>query len=441
MFTNKDLIKLIVPLVIEQLLSITVGLADSLMVSRIGESAVSGISLIDTVSILLIMIFSAMSTGGAVVVGQYIGQKNEKKANEAADQLILFVFLISLVITGCLYFAKDILLSSVFGKIEPNVRRNAEIYLMITAASIPFLAVYNGGAAIFRAEGNSRISMITSLFMNSINVIGNAILIFGFKRGVEGAAIPTLISRVFAAIMILCLLRNQELQVHLSPKIRWKIDYPVVKKILHLGIPSALENSIFQLGKILVLSLVASFGTSSIAANAVGNAVATFQVLPGMAVNLAVLTVIAQCVGAGNYDQVRYYTKKLVIIIYGMNIVVNMIIFALIPTIVGFYHLSDTTFMMTEKILRYHGVMAILVWPLSFTLPNTLRAANDVKYTMWVSIISMWVCRILLSYVIGKYLGFGVFGVWVAMTIDWCVRSIFFIYRFYSGKWIRILTE
>lgn len=434
-FTNKDLSRLIVPLMIEQLLAVAVGFVDSFMVSSAGEAAISAVSLVDTVMILMINIFTALATGGAVVAGQYIGQGRTKDACKATEQLILFIAVFSLGVTVLIYAAHYWILHGVFGQIDHDVMESAKIYLLITAGSIPFLALYNGGAAIFRAMGNSRISMYTSLSMNILNIIGNFILIYGLKMGVAGAAIPTLVSRIFAAVMILVLLRSSRYPVHLERKLSFHFDKGIIKKILHIGIPNSLENSMFQMGKILVLSLVSTFGLVSIAANAVTNTVAMFQMLPGMAMCLALLTVVSQCVGAGEYDQAKYYTKKLMIIAYGLLIVINIGILFLLPTIVRVYHLTEETGMLAEKILTYHGICGILIWPLSFILPNTLRAANDVKFTMVVAIVSMWIFRIGFSYVLGKYLGWGVFGVWVAMTIDWMFRLICFVIRYVRGKW------
>lgn len=434
-FTNKQLCKLIIPLVIEQLLNVTVGLADSVMVASVGEAAVSGVSLVDTIMVLIINIFAALATGGAVVAGQYIGQKRIGHACKATDQLILFITILSVGVTAVVYAGQNLILYGIFGKIEADVMANARTYLLIVTASIPFIALYNGGAAIYRATGNSKISMETSLLMNFINIAGNGILIYGAGMGTEGAAIPTLISRMTAAIIMIMLLRRENQQIHMSQKIMWRFDRPIIHKILHIGVPNGLENSMFQLGKILVLSLVATFGTASIAANAVSNTVATFQVLPGTATGFAILTVVAQCTGAGDYGQVKYYTKKLLTAVYAAMIVINIIVYMLLPVIIRGYHLQPETAAMAKQILTYHALCACIIWPMSFSLPNTLRAANDVKVTMWISIFSMWFFRIVFSYILGKYAGWGVFGVWVAMTIDWLFRAICFTVRYKRGKW------
>lgn len=435
-FTNKQLIQLIIPLVIEQILAVMVGLADSIMVASVGEAAVSSVSLVDNVMILLINVFAALATGGAVVVGHYVGQNRKERANKATDQLVLFSFVLALVVTAGAYLFHNWILHSVFGKIDEEVMINSRNYLLIVSASIPFLALYNSGAAVFRVVGNSKISMETSLLMNIVNVIGNAIMIYGMKLGVIGAAIPTLLSRILAAVIMIVLLRRQDQIVHLSKKFEWRFDRHMVRKILHIGIPNGLENSMFQLGKILVLSLVSTFGTASIAANAVAGTITTFQVLPGAAMGFAVLTVVSQCVGAGEYDQAKYYTKKLIGIVYLAMIVSNLAVIFMSPLIMRAYNLSDITAEMATNILTYHGICAIFIWPLAFTLPNTLRAANDVKYTMYVSIFSMWVFRIIFSYILGRNLKMGVFGIWVAMTIDWLFRAICFAVRYFKGKWM-----
>lgn len=435
MFTNKQLRQLIIPLMIEQLLTVTVGMADTLMIASVGEEAVSAVSLVDTVMVLLINIFAALATGGAVVAGQYIGQNRTESACKAAEQLVLFITVFSLAVTALIYAGQNLILHGVFGKIEPEVMRNARIYLLIVSASIPFLALYNGGAAIFRVMGNSKISMKTSLIMNAVNIAGNGIMIYGMRMGVAGAAIPTLVSRILAAGMIIPLLCQEKYPVHLRKAMSFHFERHTVRKILHIGVPNGMENSMFQLGKILVLSLVSTFGTASIAANAVSNTIALFQVLPGMAMGFAVITVVSQCVGAGDYRQAKYYTKKLMAVTYASMILLNLVIFLLLPVIVQVYQLSSETAGITKRIVTYHGACACLIWPLAFTLPNTLRAANDVKITMWISVFSMWIFRIIFSYILGKYLGWGVFGIWVAMTIDWLFRAVCFAVRYLRGKW------
>ena len=439
LFSRKDLVRLIIPLIVDQFLQVAVGLSDSIMVARVGEAAVSGVSLVDTVMLLIINIFTALATGGAVIAGQYLGRKDPKTGCEATAQLFNFTFLFSIFIMILGYLGQNVILYHVFGKIEPEVMKDSRTYLLIVLSSIPMIAMYNAGAAIFRAMGNSNVAMKTSLLMNSINVFGNALLIFGFHRGVEGVAIPTVVSRGVACVVILILLNNQEHELHILHPYPFKIKWNVLKKILYIGIPNGLENSMFQLGKIAVLSLVSGLGTASLAANAVGNNIANFAILPGMSFGFALLTVCAQCVGAGDFEQVKYYTKHMMRVEYLCLIASNLIVILALPFILSVYNLSDEAARYANDIILYHAACVVTIWPLSFTLPNTLRAAADVKITMVLSIISMWVFRFGFSYLLTMVFHMGIFGVWVAMTIDWLVRGIFFVCRYKSGRWQKII--
>lgn len=435
LFTNKDLKNLIIPLILEQVLAITVGMADSIMVASAGEAAVSAVSLADSIFILLINLFAALGTGGAVICGQLIGRREPQVACRAANQLLLFTGAFSTAIMALTYLLKPFILHVVFGRITEEVMQNCNTYLVIVAASIPFIALYNAGAALFRSMGDSRTSMFMSLVMNGINLVGNAILIFGLHMGVAGAAIPTLVSRMTAAVVILKLLTNQQKTVHISFPFSLRFDFPLLRKILGIGVPNGLENSMFQLGKIMVLSMVSGFGTASIAANAVCNNIASFEILPGMAMGFAILTVVSRCVGAGDFTQARYYTKKLLGITYACIFGMGILILIALPFLIQLYHLSPEAAGYTRKIIYAHTLGAVTIWPLAFTIPNTLRAASDVKNTMVLSVFSMWVFRIGFSYLLGVRLGWGVFGVWIGMEIDWVFRAICFVHRYWGTKW------
>lgn len=434
-FSNRALKRLIAPMIIEQFLAILVGMSDSIMVATVGEHAVSGVSLVDNIFILLIYLFAALATGGAVVMGQYLGQNKHEKANRAVNQLILFTALFAICIMIGLYLARNLILHRVFGAIEANVMEASKTYLLIVSASIPFIALYNAGAAVFRTMGNSKVPMYLSMMMNAINVGGNAILIFGFGMGVAGAATSTLVSRVVSAVAIIFLLCSPEHLLHLERPFSFKLDFGMLKKIAYIGIPNGLENGMFQLGKIMVLSMITGFGTAAIAANAVSNIIATFQVLPGMSVGMAVITVCSRCVGAGDYEAARYYTRKILKLVHILIIVFSVTTLVALPGIMHLYNLSDAAMTFTKQIIWYHGICCMLIWPEAFTLPNTLRAASDVKFCMILSIISMWVFRIAFSYIIGVRMGMGVLGVWIAMTIDWAVRAVLFIIRYRGKRW------
>ena len=435
LFDNKALRALILPLIIEQLLAVLVGMADSIMVASVGEAAVSGVSLVDNIMVLFINLFAALATGGAVIAGQYLGQKNEKQSCRAATQLVWFTTIMAVFIMALIYCGKWFILHVVFGQIDAEVMGHANTYLLIVTASVPFIALYNAGAAIFRIMGNSRVSMQVSMIMNVINVCGNAILIFGFHRGTEGVAIPTLVSRITAAVLIVVLLCRQNMPIHIDKSLRYRPEWTMIKRILGIGIPNGMENAMFQLGKIIVLSLVSTFGTYAIAANAVCNVVAGFQILPGMAINLAITAVIARCIGAGEHGQAEYYTKKLLKLVYISIWAINLIILALVPAILWAYNLSDVTAQTARGIIYFHAASASLIWPVAFSLPATLRAAGDAKVTMVIALVTMWLFRIVFSYVLGGYFGLGVLGVWIAMVVDWVVRAICMALRYKSGKW------
>lgn len=436
MFTNKDLKKLIIPLMIEQLLAVTVGFADTIMVSHVGEAAVSAVSLVDGINILLINIFAALGTGGAVVAAQLIGQGSPKKARYSAKQLILITAILSLIMMIIVVALNGTLLHLIFGNVEVDVMKNAEIYFLFSALSYPFIALYNSGAALFRAVGNSKISMINSMIMNAINIVLNAVFIYLFQWGVFGAVFATLIARAVACCVILYMLIHSDNELRIDDIWHWHFDGIFIRKILSIGIPSGLENGMFQFGKILVQSLIATFGTYSIAANAVSNNLAQMQIIPGTAMGLAMVTVVGQCAGAGDYDQAKYYIKKIMKMTYLTMLGVIALILLLTPLILPLYSLSKETTDLAYQCIFLHGLFAATIWPLSFTFPNALRAANDAKFTMIVSASSMWIFRFCLSYVLGQYMGLGLIGVWLAMFVDWIVRVIFFVWRYLSGKWM-----
>lgn len=431
---KQDLRRLIVPLVIEQLLAITVGLFDSVMVSQVGEAAISAVSLVDTVNVLLVNAFSALATGGAVIAGQYLGRREPQKAGHAGEQLLLFMGEASLFIMVLFYLGRGFVVNVVFGQVDADVAAYANTYYLIVEASTPFLAVYSAGAALFRVMGNSRISMWVSLAMNAINIAGNAMLIFGFGMGVEGVAIPTLVSRAVAAVAMVVLLRRPDLPLKVE-RFTLRHDRYVVKNILRFGVPNGLESSMFQLGKILLLSTVAVLGTASVAANAIGNTICAFQCVPGNALGLAIVTVVSRCIGAGSYEQARLYTKKLMKSAYLYMLGLILVIAAVLPLILKLYHVSPEATGYARTIILMHGFFGIVLWPAAFMLPQALRAAGDTRFTMVVSTVSMWTMRVGFGVLLGRYWGFGVVGIWMAMFIDWVIRSAFFIPRFHGHKW------
>ena len=437
LFSNHDLFKLFLPLVIEQFLEYLVGLADSIMVASVGEAAVSGVSLVDFVMALLISLFAAIATGGSVVCGQYLGKNKEKEAKEGANQLVWFSGIVALVIMILIYLLKNTILHGLFGTITEEVYSHANIYMVIVALSIPFLAVYNAGAAIFRTMGNSKLPMKIMFFMNILNVAGNAILVFGLKMGTAGIAIPTLVSRIGAALIILILALNKKNTLSLKKSLKYRFNKDMIKRILGIGVPYGLENGMFHFGRLLILSLVSRFGTAAIAANSVGGTIVMFEVLPGMSIGFGLTVVISRCIGASDYEQAKYYTNKIMKIIYVAQVVSSAIVILLLPIILNVYNLSPEATFWTKIIVWSHAIMMMLIWPLGYTLPVTFRSAGDAKFPMMVSMISMIFCRIALAYVFSLLLGWGMFGTWMAMFFDWIVKSIIFTIRYIKGTWTK----
>ena len=436
MFSRRDLSKLIVPLIIESLLGVTIGMLDSMMVSNAGEAAVSGVSLVDTINLLLVYLFSAIAAGGSIIISQFLGKRDFDNAKAACKQLVWTVFTVAfMIMTISLVFRKQ-LLSLIFGSIEPDVMKNALVYFLFTSLGYPFLALYNGGAAIFRAMGNSKISMIASLIMNLINLIGNWILIFIFHMGAAGAAIATTLSRIVGASIMMVLLHNKHNVVYIEKIFRFKPNWTLIKAICGVGIPNGLENSMFQFGKVITQSLISTFGTMQIAANAVANTVTPLQYLPGSSIGLAMVTVVGHCIGAGEKEQAKKYARNLVLLSYASIITVSTVIVILLPQIVGLYNLSKASSDLARQLILIHTFNVCTIWPMAFTMPNAFRAASDVRYTMILSIISMWVFRVGLSYLLGGYMGYGVVGVWIAMGGDWLFRAVTFGARYIRGTWL-----
>ena len=435
LYSNRALLALFIPLLIEYSLEFFVGFADSVMVASLGEAAISGVSLVDFLVQLLIFSFSALATGGAVVAGQYLGDRQIEKAQNSATQLVWFSTILSTVLMILVVILRQFLIGILFGQIEADVWANADVYLYIVALSIPFLAIYNAGAAIFRTTNDASLPMKILLVCDILNVVGNAICIYYLGWDVRGVAIPTVISRALAAILILHFVVDRDYKLHIKRTLKHKFDFVILRKVLQVGIPYGIENGLFQLGRVLVLSIVATFGTMAIAANSVGYAIGIFSVLPGFAINLGLTAVISNCVGSNDYEQARYYNKKMLIIVVVTHIIINAIIFAGLPFILGIYNLSAQTAAMTTEMVIWHGIFAIIIWPLSFTLPATFRGAGDSKSVMYISLFVMFTCRIALSYVIADWMGIGVFGTWIAMFVDWYVRAGIYVYRYFSNKW------
>jgi putative MATE family efflux protein len=438
-WSNRSLFRLIWPLVVEQLLAVTMGAADTIMVSPVGEFAVSGVNIIDNINHLLIIAFIALSTGGAVVCSQYIGRQDFENARIASKQLVYIVTLVSLVITVFSLMFRRPVISAIYGKIEDDVMNAAMIYLLITALSFPFLAVYNSCAALFRSAGNSQVPMKIALMVNIINIGGNALFLYVIPLGIAGVALSTLLSRIAAAvILMIMLIKRQNSPISLTGIQKVKILPSMTRRILNIGIPSGLEQSMFQLGRLLTQRIFPVFGTSVIAANAVASTINSFGFMTGNAYTMALLTVVGQCIGAGDYEGAKKYAAKIIKITWITISSICATLFIFRTRLVMLFNLTPEAQATATSFLAVHTVSSALVWTLSFAYPSALRAAGDAKYVMIIGVISMWTVRVCFAYLLTFVFGVGPLGVWIAQGGDFVFRGIFYASRWKGGRWQRI---
>ena len=434
-FSDHDLKVLILPLFLEQLLEVLVGVADTFMVSYAGEAAVSGVSLVNMFNTVFIFLFSALASGGAVVVSQYIGSRNRKNGNLSAGQLVMIsaVFSAAAMILSLIFNRQ--LLRLLFGEVDQDVMTACVTYLRISAYSYPAIAVYNAGAAVCRSMGKTNVTMNISLVANGINIAGNAIGVFVFHAGVAGVAYPSLIARSFSAVVILIICFRQQEQVRLQWKNIFRWEGQMVKRILGIAVPNGIENGLFQLVKVGLSSITALFGTVQIAANGVAQSFWSVAALMGTSLGLAFVTVIGQCMGAGDTEAADYYMRKLLRITLLASILWNGLILLAAPFVLKGYALSDEAARLVVILVLIHNVFNALFYPFSGALANGLRAAGDVKFTMYVSVFSTIACRVVFSVLFGIRLHLGVIGVALAMCLDWMIRAVIFWIRFRRGRW------
>ena len=435
MFSDRDLRKLLIPLIIEQILTSLMGTVDTMMVSNLGSAAVSGVSLVDSINKLVIFLFTALATGGTIVCSQYVGSGNRPNADRAAKQVLLSAFVLAAAMMAlCLSWRKG-MLRLIFGSVEPAVMEAAQQYFLITALSYPFLSLFNAAAALYRAGGNSRLPMIVSVSSNLLNVAGNAVLMFGLDMGVTGAAVATTVSyAVSAVVMLICLRRpGQEFNVGAYRKIR--PDWKTIALVLSVGVPTALENSMFQFGKLVVQSTVSTLGTAAIAANAIVVVLELMTSMPSQAIGTGLMTVAGQCIGAGRPDEAKRNIVKLTKWSAVVLLLMNWLIYALTGPVCRMAGMEPEAMRMTVRVMLVISIVKPFLWTLAFVPCNGMRAAGDVRYGVIVSTVSMWVLRVGLTTVLCRFLGVGLIGIWCGYFADWGVRSIVFALRYRSGKW------
>ena len=435
LFSKKDLKKLYVPILIEILLTVSVGVADTMMVSQAGETAVSGVSCFNTIQNFLIALFSAFATGGSVVVGQLLGMKNYERAKNAVKDLMYLTLLVSILLSLSLIGFKEPLLRLIYGESEEAVIASALDYALPILISLPFLASQSSLNAILRVQGKTKTTMWTSIIANIINVVGNAIFILVFDMGALGVGISTLISRIISALILFFASRNKGLQAPLEKILQFRHQGNMMGTIFSIALPSGIENSIFQLGKIVMIATIAQCGTSSMAAFSVLDNIGTFSNITGQAAGQTLMVVGGYAAGAGRFDESRRMTKVFLAIAYASMAILAVIILVFLKPIISIYSFSQETADLSYRILFEYMFWSTIVWPTSFAFPNILKSSGDVKYTMLVAILSMWLFRVFIARVLGIYMGFGIVGVMWGMYIDWVVRAIAFLIRYKSGVW------
>ena len=439
MFSNRLICSLLIPVVLEQLLNSIMGTADTMMVSNVGSAAISAVSLVDSINVLVIQAFSALAAGGAIICAQYIGQRSKEKANESARQVLFIITAISVAVSLiCLVFQKP-LLRLIFGSVEPAVMSASETYFFYTALSFPFIAAYDSAASIFRAQDNTKGPMIISMISNVMNIAGNAVMIWVFHMGVAGAALSTLISRIFCAVVVIIQLRKEREGQEIVVRDYFKIrpDWSMIRRILGLGIPSGVENSMFQLGKLAIQSTVSTLGTAAIAAQAMTNILENLNGIAAIGVGVGLMTIVGQCLGAGRKDEAVYYIKKLCVIAEVIIIISCLGVFALTKPITILGGMEKESADMCFHMVMWITIVKPLVWIMAFIPGYGLRAAGDVKFSMIVSCCTMWACRFCLCVFLIRVMGFGPMGVWIGMFADWTLRGIIFTWRFHSRKWLQ----
>ena len=449
LFSTKALITITVPLVLRQILGVMVGTIDSVMVAYTGESAVAGVSLVCTLDILLIIFFTSMVAGGAVVIAHALGKKDQQEIQESAKQLLYITTTISVVLTVLVILLRRPLLRLLFGDVDEQVMSHALDYFFWVALSFPMLAIYESISACFRSAGNTVLSLIVSLTANLLNVAANAFLIIGLDMGAAGAGLATLFSRTVATIIMLVLIHRKKYAVHIERLLHYKPDFTIIKRILHIGVPNGVENAMFQFGKLLTQTLIATMGTSVIAANSVALTISNFQYMTGTACSTVMITVVGRCIGAKEKEQAKYYSRKILAINYGLlwTVILGTLIF--LNPLVGVYNLSPESAELAKTLIVRHALIAAVIWPLGFMLPSTFRSAGDVRFSMVVSTTCMWVLRVAGAYLLAldgisvfgwftiPCLGMGIIGVWYAMFLDWIFRCSLFFIRYCKGTWLQ----
>lgn len=437
MFDNKALWALLIPVILEQLLNSFMGMVDTMMVSNVGSAAISAVSLVDSINNLLIQIFSALAAGATIICAQYLGKKDIAGCNRAARQVFLSILVISVVVTAvCLIFRVP-LLSLIFGKVEEQVMTDSLDYFFLTALSYPFIALFSAGSAFYRAGGNSRFPMVVSVISNIGNIVGNAIFIFGMDMGVTGAALSTLLSRIVCTVVVFAALHRPKQEIVLDHYLQIRPDFHLIGMILAIGVPSGIENGMFQFGKLAIQSTVSTMGTAVIAAQAMTIILELLNGIAAIGIGIGLMTVVGQCIGAGKTEEAKYYIVKLTGYAEIALIISCLLVLALTKPVIWLGGMEAESGRMCFEMMIAITIVKPISWVISFIPGYGMRAAGDVRFSMIVSTATMWLCRVLLCIYLVRVWGFGPMAVWIGMFADWTIRSVIFGWRFISGRWLK----
>lgn len=436
LFDNKKLAALLIPLAVDQLLNSFMGTVDTLVVSNLGSAAISAVSLVDSINILIVQAFFALASGGTVVCSHYLGCGKKEHAQEAARQLVFITFVLSAVIAGMCLLFNGPMLALIFGKVESAVMVNAKKYFFFSAISYPFIALYDDGSCILRAQENSRLPMLISVISNILNIILNLLFVWVFHWGVAGSATATMLARMFSMVTVLVKLRNPQLEIQLRKYFTIRPDWDEIKRILRIGVPSGVENSMFQFGKLAIQSTVSTLGTIAIAAQAMTNILENLNGIAAIGIGIGMMTVVGQCLGAGRKDEAIYYIKKLTAVAEIVIIASCALVFLATKPVTILGGMEPESAKMCLYMVGWITVVKPIVWTLAFIPAYGMRAAGDVRFSMILSCISMWAFRVTLCIYLCRVHGFGPIAVWIGMFTDWTIRGIVFTFHFMGRRWL-----
>ena len=439
LFTNRKLVSLTIPVVLDAMLAILVGMVDSAMVSSAGEAAVGAVSLVDSLNWLFLSMFSALGVGGSVVTAQYIGNRNYRGASDSANQLFYLVTILSSACMLLLLCLRRPILHIVYGSIAPDVFAHAERYFFFTLLGYPLFSIGAACGSILRAMGKNRQAVSITVIANLCNVVGNATFIFGFHMGAAGAGLSTTLCRVVYAGLGIYLVHSKDLPARFEKLLHLRIDFGMMKRVLRIGLSNGLESGLFQVGKLLVASLVSSLGTIAIAANSVTFTINNIGWSAVNAFGTVLLTVVGQCIGAGQPDQAKAYIRKFLRAAICCAIVMFSTIFLLRYQIVRLFSFGPEARETAAYYIGFCALGAIFAgFPFSFIPTNAFRAAGDVRYPIILSVCSMFAFRVALCYLLNAlFPSLGLMCVYIGMLADWGVRATLNLLRFRSGKWLK----